>query len=65
MIDHKINGYIATYQSAKDLAAGIRWVLSEADYTSLSEKAVEKVRSYYSEWIVAGQYVDLYTSVLR
>ena len=64
MIDHKINGYVAAYKSADDLATGIQWVLSEADYMSLSAKAVEKVRSYYSEWIIAGQYVDLYTTIL-
>ena len=63
MIDHKINGYLATYKSADDLAAGIRWVLSEADYNTLSEKAVEKVQSHYAEQIVAAQYVELYKSV--
>jgi len=63
IIEHQVNGYLATYQSAEDLAAGIRWVLSEADYVSLSGKAVEKVRSYYSEWIVAGEYIDFYEKI--
>jgi glycosyltransferase involved in cell wall biosynthesis len=63
IIDHKINGYLAAYQSVDDLAKGIHWVLSDADYASLSAKATEKVRCYYAEWIVAGQYIDLYTSI--
>jgi len=63
MIDHKNNGYVADCQSAEELAAGIRWVLSEADYAALSAKAVEKVRSYYSEWIVAGEYIELYEKI--
>ncbi|MDR0295473.1 MAG: glycosyltransferase family 4 protein [Prevotellaceae bacterium] len=64
MIDHKITGYVANYQSADDLAAGIRWVLSEADYAALSAKAGEKARSYYSEWIIAGEYMELYKKIL-
>ncbi len=64
MIDHKINGYVADYKSAESLAGGIRWVLSDADYPALSGKAVEKVRSYYAEWIVAGEYTELYESIL-
>jgi len=65
MIDHKINGYVAAYKSAEDLAAGIRWILLEADYAALSEKAVEKVRSHYAEWIVAAEYAEVYKSALK
>jgi len=65
IIEHQVNGYLAAYQSAEDLAAGIRRVLSEADYAALSAKAVEKVRSYYSEWIIAGEYIDLYEKIIK
>ena len=36
MIDHLHNGYVAEYQSSKDLANGIHWALTEGEYESLS-----------------------------
>ncbi len=64
IINHKVNGYLANWKSGADLAKGIDWTLSEADYNSLSEKAIEKVHSHYAEWIVAGEYLALYESCL-
>ena len=32
MIDHLHNGYVAEYQSSKDLANGIHWALTEGEY---------------------------------
>ena len=42
MIDHLHNGYVAEYQSSKDLANGIHWALTEGEYESLSEEACRK-----------------------
>ena len=36
MIDHLHNGYVAEYKSASDLANGIKWVLTDGDYQTLS-----------------------------
>jgi glycosyltransferase involved in cell wall biosynthesis len=63
IIDHLHNGYTARYKSAEDLANGIRWILSEADYALLSEQAIRKVAAHYSERIVAKKYIDLYNKV--
>jgi glycosyltransferase involved in cell wall biosynthesis len=63
IIDHKINGYLAKYQDAKDLADGIDWILFEADYERLSQNARRKAIDCYSEEIVAKQYIDLYNAV--
>jgi len=60
MIDHKLNGYVASYKSTEDLANGINWVLKEADYPVLSDNARKKAESTYNETIVAKQYIDLY-----
>ena len=60
MIDHKSNGYVVEYKSAKDLAHGIYWTLFEADYEQLSHKARQKVLDCYSEEIIAKQYIELY-----
>ena len=65
MIDHKINGYLAKYQDAKDLADGIDWILFEADYQQLSQNAHRKVIDCYSEKIVAMQYTELYKNAVN
>ena len=59
-IDHKRNGYVAEYRSADDLAKGIRWILTEADYEALSQNAVHKVTQNYSQQSVAIKYLDVY-----
>ena len=60
MIDHRQNGYVAKYRDAADLAAGISWVLGEADRGTLSQKALRKVHTNYSEQAVALQYTEVY-----
>ena len=59
-IDHRRNGYVAEYRSAEDLAHGIRWILTEADYEELSKNAIHKVMQNYSQQSVALKYLDVY-----
>lgn len=63
-IDHKKNGYVAEYCNAADLARGIRWILDEADYSSLSNEALRKVRVSYSQQSVAVKYIEVYNQAL-
>ncbi len=63
-IDHKRNGYVAEYRSAEDLARGVRWILTEADYESLSRNAVHKVVQNYSQQSVALRYAEVYQQAL-
>ena len=63
-IDHKKNGYVAEYRNAKDLMNGIKWVLDEADYASLSAQAVKKVMTSYSQNSVALRYIEVYNHAL-
>lgn len=64
MIDHQQNGYLAGYQDANDLAAGIQWTFNHDDQ-GLSANARKKVMENFSNDIVAGQYIDLYQSILN
>lgn len=64
MIDHRRNGYVATYRSAESLAQGIEWVLAADAQGEISAQARRKVLDTYSEEIVARQYQDLYKSLL-
>ena len=60
MIDHHVNGYVATFKDASDLADGIRYVLSEADYGLLRQECVHKVMRSYSQQSVAKRYIEVY-----
>lgn len=59
-IEHLKNGYVANYRDAEDLAKGIHWILTEADYESLSQQAVHKVIQNYSQQNVAARYLEIY-----
>lgn len=64
MIDHQKNGYVASYKDADDLAAGIHWVLDEADKEELKRQCMQKVMSCYSQRSVAMKYVEVYNQAL-
>ncbi len=63
MIDHQLNGYVAKYMDADDLAKGIRWVLDYPDKQKLSSACIEKVTRCYAEEVVAKQYMHLYQEI--
>ena len=65
MIDHLKNGYVARYQDAEDLAQGITWVLDHPHPQQLVEACVEKVKTHYSEEVIAGKYIALYQKVME
>lgn len=60
MIEHQKNGYLAKYRDAVDLAAGIHWVLDEADRQSLTAYCLKKVSADYSQRSVAMKYIEVY-----
>ena len=64
MIDHQKNGYVANYRDAKDLAAGIHWVLEEADEENLKKACLQKVMHNYSQHAVALKYVEVYNQAM-
>ena len=65
MIDHKVNGYLATPFEAEDLKMGIEWVLDAENYEVLCENARKKVLEKFDSKVVAKQYVALYEEVLN
>lgn len=64
MVDHQKNGYLAAYKDAGDLAAGIHWVLDEADGETLKRQCVQKVMACYSQRSVAMKYIEVYNQTL-
>lgn len=65
MVTHLENGYIADYKNSTDLMRGIYWVLFEADYKIVSQKARQKVVENYTEEIIAQKYYNLYNQLLN
>lgn len=63
IIDHRRNGYVAEYQNAADLAAGIEWVLHPENHESLAENARNKACLTYSEEIIARRHLELYETL--
>ena len=60
MIRHQVNGYVAKERDAADLAQGIRYVLADADYESLSSECLHHVAQKYSQQSVANRYIEEY-----
>ena len=64
IIDHKLNGYLATPFDVNDLSTGIDWVLDSSNYDDLCKNAREKVLQQFDSVIVAKRYIELYNSIL-
>jgi glycosyltransferase involved in cell wall biosynthesis len=66
MIDHQINGYLATPFEPNDLANGMKWVLEKRSRQEmLSQRARQTVEERYTLETVANQYLALYQSILN
>ncbi|MCE9843354.1 MULTISPECIES: glycosyltransferase family 4 protein [Vibrio harveyi group] len=63
MIAHKVNGYLATPFSSKDLADGIKWVL-DADEVEI-ENCTRKSALKFSYENVSKKYEELYRTILN
>jgi glycosyltransferase involved in cell wall biosynthesis len=60
LINHQINGYLATAFDGTDLTTGIEWVLNNANYSQLCVNAREKIVTTFDSQVVAKQYFALY-----
>lgn len=60
MVDHAVNGYIASYKDAADLAEGIQTVLENS---TMPSAARQKVLEQYNEETVGAQYLEVYKSI--
>jgi len=64
IVDHQINGYVATHSDSEDLAKGIEWILNdEQRRLELSRNARQKVLDNYDIRLVVEQYKNLYNSL--
>lgn len=64
MIDHRINGYLATPFEPDDLAAGIMWVLEDGNrHARLAQAARDTVLQRFALDSIANRYLALYHSL--
>ncbi len=62
IIDHKVNGYIAEYKSAKSIAEGIIWALENPiDRETLHRS----IHDRFASDIIAKRYISLFSSLLK
>lgn len=65
IIDHQVNGYLAEPFDPADLAAGMRWVLENAERReTLSRNAREKVVKTFDSTIVAQKHIAVYERMM-
>ena len=64
MFEHQVNGYVARFKSAEDLAKGMNWVLGHNNYEQLSADARKSASQRYSRQRAAEEHVDLYKRLL-
>lgn len=64
IVDHKVNGYLATPFIPEDLAKGIDWIAEEANYDLISSNAKNKIKNNFSNLIVAKKYISLYKDMV-
>lgn len=65
MIDHQVNGYLASPLNFNDLVNGILWILEdESRYKDLSHSSRNKALTQFSQSLQSERYLSLFTRVL-
>ncbi|KEQ29496.1 glycosyl transferase family 1 [Pedobacter antarcticus 4BY] len=64
MVNHLVNGYLAEYESAEDLATGMEWLYHEEHAPEIQKEARLTILKYFSEEVVAKQHQQLYQSLI-
>ncbi|MDO4764139.1 MAG: glycosyltransferase family 4 protein [Flavobacteriaceae bacterium] len=65
IIDHKIDGYLASPFDSEDLKNGIEWVLNNENYEQLSKNARDKIERCFSDDVLIPKYIELYKSIIN
>jgi glycosyltransferase involved in cell wall biosynthesis len=68
LVEHKKNGYIASYENTRDLAEGIRWVtegMSRQDFLKMSINCRLVAANYHDPSTAAERHISVYQKMLR
>lgn len=64
IVDHKINGYLATPYDSCDLSRGIKWVLDQTNPMAIEKSARQKIEKNFDIIHISQNYKELYEDVL-
>lgn len=66
IVEHKVNGYLASYKDPSSLAEGIKWTLEDEERNrQLRSEARKKITENHTLEIQARNYKDLYGELLK
>ena len=65
VVVHQENGYLAKLYDTEELAAGIKWILNDADSVKLSAHARNWAVSKFDLEVIAGQHIALYQQLIK
>ena len=65
MVEHLVNGYLADYESAEDLATGMEWLYHEDSAAEIQKQARLTILSNFSEEVIAEKHMLLYQSLIN
>jgi glycosyltransferase involved in cell wall biosynthesis len=65
MVKHQQNGYLATYESAVDLANGMEWLYQLPNKEDIQKEARRTILTEFSPAVIAEKHLNLYESLLR
>jgi glycosyltransferase involved in cell wall biosynthesis len=61
IIDHKINGYIASYKSPQSIADGIAWAIETSPDREMLHRSVH---DRFASQVIAQKYIKLFQSLI-
>src|SRR5690606_3447767 len=65
MVEHKVNGYLATAFSPESLSEGLQWVIDNPSHEQLRIAARSTIAVNFKQDLVANSYRELYESVIE
>lgn len=65
MVKHQQNGYLATYESAVDLANGMEWLYRHQNPEEVQKEARRTILTEFSPAVIAEKHLILYQSLLN
>lgn len=65
MVEHLVNGYLADYESAEDLATGMEWLYHEESAAEIQKQARLTILTRFSEEVIAEKHILLYQSLIN
>jgi len=65
MVKHQQNGYLATYESAVDLANGMEWLYRLQNREEIQKEARRTILTEFAPAVIAEKHLNLYQSLIN